>query len=98
VSERKQRHAKQLHEFDFPKAKRLYSVFSALRPIYPRDYLCLFDSLAFLEFLSAYGLFPTWVFAVTSDPFTAHCWVQQGDVVLNDSVERASGYVPIMTV
>ncbi len=98
VYERKQKHATQRKHFDFSEARRLYSAFAALRPFYPRDYLCLFDSLAFLEFLCGYGLFPAWVFGVTSDPFKAHCWVQQGEVVLNDSVERAGAYVPIMTV
>jgi hypothetical protein len=66
--------------------------------IYPRDYLCLFDSLALIEFLAHHGLFPTWVFGVTSDPFLAHCWVQEGDTLMNDTVEHVGPFVPLMTV
>ena len=92
------RNAQRGQHFDFRKAGRLIHAFTILRPSYPRDYLCLFDSLALLEFLSAYRLFPTWVFGVSSDPFAAHCWVQQDGVALNDTIERISTYVPIMTV
>jgi hypothetical protein len=84
--------------FDIVKASRLIRQFNVLRPFYPRDYLCLFESLALIEFLALHRLFPDWVFGVTSDPFMAHCWVQDGDRLLNESVERASAYVPIMTI
>ena len=76
----------------------LLFIFNALRPIYPRDYLCLFDSLALIEFLAQYGLFPRWVFGVSADPFCAHCWVQDGGFVMNDTLERVFRYQPIMSV
>jgi hypothetical protein len=79
-------------------ADKLVDAFNVLRPLYPRDYLCLFDSLALIEFLAHYGLLPTWVFGVTSDPFLAHCWVQDGDTVMNDTVEHVGPFVPLMTV
>jgi hypothetical protein len=72
--------------------------FGALRPYYPRPYLCLFDSLALLNYAARFGLFPTWVFAVRMDPFAAHCWVQDGSRVLNDTVEHVREYTPIMSV
>ena len=59
---------------------------------------CLHDSLALLEFLARYGLYPDWVFGVQTRPFAAHCWVQQDGVVLNDSLEHVIGYTPIMVV
>ena len=37
-----------------------------------------------------------WVFAVKGAPFAAHCWIQLGDIVLNDSVENVRAYTPIM--
>ena len=74
----------------------LVAVFHHLRPLYGRKYHCLFDSLALLEFLARYRCFPHWVFAVRSAPFAAHCWVQHGDCVLNDTVENVRGYTPIM--
>jgi hypothetical protein len=76
----------------------LVEIFDHLRPYFPRDYLCLFDSLALVNFLARYGRFPQWVFGVRSDPFSAHCWVQQDSCVLNDSMEHVQTYVPIMSV
>lgn len=74
------------------------AAFNALRLWYPRTYLCLFDSLALLEFLAWQDIYPRWVFGVTADPFLAHCWLQEGSTVLNDSLNRVSGYTPIMSV
>jgi hypothetical protein len=59
---------------------------------------CLYDSLALLEFLARYRIYPDWVFGVQTRPFAAHCWVQQGDIVFNDTVEHVTGYSPIMIV
>ncbi len=73
-------------------------VFLKYRPLFPRDYLCLFDSLALVRFLSGYDLYPDWVFGVQEDPFRAHCWVQAGEVVLNDHLDNVAVYTPIMTV
>lgn len=68
----------------------LTRVFHSLRPLYPRPYLCLFDSLALLEFLAKWRLFPSWVFGVTVDPFEAHCWIQHDTVVLCDTRKFAA--------
>ena len=76
----------------------LFQIFQTLRPIYPRRYLCLFDSLALLHFLARYRQFPRWVYGVKLKPFRAHCWVQAGDVVVNDIVDNVRGYTPIMSV
>jgi hypothetical protein len=76
----------------------LVSQFNRLRPIYPRNYLCLFDSLALIRFLARHHMHSDWVFGVSADPFYAHCWVQQGDLLLNDIPERISRYRPIMVI
>jgi hypothetical protein len=78
--------------------RHLVAAFNALRLWYPRAYLCLFDSLALLEFLARQDIYPRWTFGVTADPFQAHCWLQDGSTVLNDSLSRVSGYTPIMSV
>lgn len=83
-------------EFTF--TSDLAAIFQHLRPYYPRKYLCLYDSLALLEFLAGYDIFPEWVFGVTAEPFNAHCWVQDNHRVLNDSVEFVRGFTPIMVV
>ena len=79
-------------------ALRLVGVFKSLRPLYPRPYLCLFDSLALLEFLAAYRFFPRVVFGVVADPFQAHCWLQEGATVFNDDLERVGRYRPILSI
>lgn len=72
--------------------------FNMLRPMFPRNYLCLFDSFALVEFLARYDLFPDWVFGVREDPFSAHCWVQNDGSVLNDRLDRITLFTPIMIV
>lgn len=76
----------------------LVEIFNCLRPYYIRRYLCLYDSLALIEFLALYQLFPRWVFGVTAEPFNAHCWVQERDQVLNDTVEYVRSFTPIMAI
>lgn len=77
---------------------RLARRFSEYRPYFPRDYLCLYDSLALVYYLALHDLYPMWVFGVCEEPFYAHCWVQAGTVVLNDYCERVSRYTPVMSV
>jgi Transglutaminase-like superfamily len=79
-------------------ALRLVGAFKSLRPLYPRPYLCLFDSLALLEFLAGYHFFPRVVFGVVADPFQAHCWLQEGATVFNDDLERVGRYRPILSI
>jgi hypothetical protein len=82
--------------FDPQRGRSLITSFNDLRLFYARPYVCLFDSLALINFLARYGLYPDWVFGVSADPFEAHCWVQAGNVVLNDTLERVSAFTPIM--
>jgi Transglutaminase-like superfamily len=84
--------------WDPVKSRALIGDFAALRFIFPRSYLCLFDSLALIHFLAAYDQFPTWVFGVDAEPFTAHCWLQEGCILLNDTLANVSRYTPIMAV
>jgi hypothetical protein len=98
VQRRKQSASVTSAPFDFRKARVLLAQFDALRPFFPRKYLCLFDSFALLEFLSRFDLYPTWVFAVIPEPFEAHCWLQQGDVVINDDVAEVTKFNPIMAI
>lgn len=72
--------------------------FRLIRPWYPRDYLCLFDSLGLTLFLLRRGIRARWIFGVREDPFAAHCWVQYGGVVLNEYLDRTRLYTAIMAV
>jgi hypothetical protein len=81
-----------------PRLSTLIAAFQTLRPLYPRSYLCLFDSLALLEFLAGYRFLPRVVFGVVADPFEAHCWLQDGSTVINDDLERVRKYKQILSM
>jgi hypothetical protein len=98
VRERKSRNAGRAGPLDLERARSLVAAFERLRLFYPRPYLCLFDSLALIHFLARFQVYPDWVFGVSADPFEAHCWVQAGSLVLNDTMERVSSFTPIMYV
>lgn len=72
--------------------------FAIARRHVPIEPICLLDSLALLRFLSRRGLPTNIVFGVTSEPFTAHCWVQAGDIVLNETLSDANAHTPIRMV
>lgn len=98
IRARKRRATERAAPLEMDAIERLVLIFQHLRPFYSRPYLCLYDSLALLEFLAMYGVYPSWIYGVTAEPFYAHCWVQEGDVTFNEAVEVARGYTPIMVV
>jgi hypothetical protein len=84
---------------DAERARKLVEAFGRYRVfLFSSKNECLYDSLALLEFLAGYGIYPDWVFGVQTRPFAAHCWVQHGELVFNDTVEHVTGYTPIMVV
>jgi hypothetical protein len=87
-----------LDHMELEKARHLTAIFNRLRSLFPANYLCLFDSLALIEFLARYEIFPTWVFGVRLEPWAAHCWIQQGQFAFNEGVEEAASYTPIMAI
>ena len=72
--------------------------FNHWRPFFPRDYLCLFDSLALFDLLIRRGVRVDWVYGVQAEPFEAHCWLQTGDLLVNDTLERTAPFMPILVV
>lgn len=71
-------------------------VFRTLWPWSPVQGACLFQALVLRLFLRRGGVGCAWVFGVRTWPFSAHCWLQSGDLVLNDLAERVGAYRPIM--
>ncbi len=59
---------------------------------------CLPRSLALSSTLAAVGDATFVVLGVSLHPFRAHCWVQHGETVLNDSIEEVLRYTPILVV
>lgn len=72
--------------------------FQLARLCVPFETSCLLDSLAMTRFLAKRSIYANVVFAVTTNPFSAHCWAQAGDLVLNDTVGNASNHTPIRIV
>lgn len=79
------------------RARQTVLAFVRLRPLgfAARDG-CLFDSLTLIRFLAFEHLYPCWVIGVRTNPFGAHSWVQQGDLIYNDLPERVRKFTPIL--
>jgi len=99
IRRRKERVRSRAGSLDAERARKLVEAFTRYRIfLFSSKNECLYDSLALIEFLARYEIYPDWVFGVQTRPFAAHCWVQHGDIVFNDTVEHVSGYTPIMVV
>lgn len=70
--------------------------FQAWLPWAPFQGLCLYRSFMLLRHLRRRGHDALWLFGVRTWPFEAHCWLQVGDMVLDDSADRISAYTPIL--
>lgn len=70
--------------------------FHRYRRLVPLAALCLPDTIAFLRFAARRRCFPHLVFGVEAWPFAAHCWAQAGDCVLNDALDHARAFAPIL--
>lgn len=65
------------------------------RRFIPIENNCLLDSISMMVFLARRGLHANIVFGVTDDPFSAHCWLQSHDFVLNDALGNVRAYTVI---
>lgn len=85
--------------FELDRARVRMAIFNRVRPLLYGEYdACLFTSLAAREFLARDRIFPRLVLGVTVNPFKAHCWLQHGNVVLNDAPAYVLEYGPILAI
>lgn len=70
--------------------------FEKARRYLPFDRSCLRDSFALLDFLRHLPARPRIVFGVRTDPFRAHCWIQHEGLLLNEVVDLANLFTPIL--
>lgn len=75
---------------------RLVSTFERVLPWLPFQGVCLYRAFLLRRVLRWRGHRTRWMFGVRTWPFLAHCWLQVGDVVLDDAAERLSAFSPIM--
>lgn len=59
---------------------------------------CLVRSLSLARHLWSRKCNAQLVIAVKADPFAAHCWVQLGDQLLNEDLDIAAAFEPILVV
>lgn len=77
---------------------QLVATFERVLPWLPFQGVCLYRSFLLLRVLRWRGHDARWVFGVRTWPFNAHCWLQVGDVALDDTADRLAGLTPIMVV
>ncbi|NKJ00382.1 lasso peptide biosynthesis B2 protein [Novosphingobium sp. SG707] len=73
----------------------LVAAFDLAGLILSRADRCLERSLVMRDLLELSGHRADLVLGVATRPFGAHCWVQQGDLLIGDSIERVSFFQPI---
>lgn len=96
---RRQRAGVAGRELDRNTAQRLLFHYGSLRTFFISTHnACILECIVLLELFAHYGIYPEWLFGVKTRPFIAHCWLQHEQLVLNDTMDRVSGYRPIMAV
>jgi hypothetical protein len=81
-----------------PEVERLVAAFERILPWLPFQEVCLYRAFLLKRVLRWRGHSARWVFGVRTWPFQAHCWLQIGDVVLDDAADRLAGFTPIMEI
>ncbi|WP_245829527.1 lasso peptide biosynthesis B2 protein [Novosphingobium mathurense] len=74
----------------------LAGAFRRVQLLMGKDGNCLPHTLAFVWLSRRLGYTPRLVIGVRINPFGAHCWCQDGPVVLNDHFENVRTYQPIL--
>ncbi|CAM2893504.1 lasso peptide biosynthesis B2 protein [Brevundimonas diminuta] len=74
------------------------AAFRASAKYFPSDQKCLRRSIALARYARRHGHDVTLYIGVKLQPFAAHCWVQDGAIVLNDSIDEVRRFTPIMAV
>lgn len=78
--------------------RRFAATFERAIPWLPRQEACLHRAFLLFSLLARHGVACDWVFGVRTWPFLAHCWIQVGEVVVGDDLERVRRYTPILVV
>lgn len=76
-------------------AVRLARIFERAAIWLPVPSKCVVRSFLLLRLLQRSGCNAAWIFGVRTWPFGAHCWLQLGDLALDDAPERLQSYEPI---
>lgn len=80
------------------KAGLVAEAFARTGPFFPTDDRCLSISIAIMMAMLDRGIPATLVIGVRTAPFSAHCWVQLDALLVNDDLETARSFSPILAV
>lgn len=86
------------YPLDLDRACSLAKGFNRARANVPVKPVCLPDSMALMSFLARHRVGANLVIGVRLNPFGAHCWVQAGDLLLNETTDMAARYQPIRVI
>ncbi|HKX77531.1 MAG TPA: lasso peptide biosynthesis B2 protein [Novosphingobium sp.] len=86
------------HDDDVMAADRLAAAFRRASVLIRVEGNCLPRTLAFVWLARRRRCNANLVIGVRINPFSAHCWAQAGDVVLNDRLDRANLFKPILHI
>jgi len=99
VQRRKEQEARRARVLDIDAVRQLMAVHFVLQPVfYEAKDACLRNSLTMIEFLARHHVYPTLAFGVKAQPFSAHCWVQEGSTLLSDPIDHVRTFTPIMVI
>ena len=87
------------YRFNLENVARQVYAFRSIRPYFflAKDH-CLIHALTLIDYLAHNGEFPSWVFGVSMDPWTAHTWVQHEDFLLDCTPENVCSLEPILSI
>lgn len=77
------------------RAAAIAASFADRHRFFPAKRRCVPDSLALAAILWGRGCAAEVYFGVRLDPFAAHCWVQQGDLLLSDPLDSIAEFTPV---
>jgi hypothetical protein len=78
-------------------AAQLTEIYRRLRPLlFSRTDRCLLDSLSLINFLRRYRVRASWRFGVRLQPFKAHAWVQDDQIVFDDMAANIHSFTVIL--
>lgn len=78
--------------------RELAHLYDQSRLLYlPADH-CLVRALTYYSHAASIGYRVRLVFGVQLHPFSAHCWIEHGDLILDDSVEHVARFKPILVL
>ncbi len=97
IKRRKGRRAMQAFQTSGDLPRDLSAYLRSRRAISVQD-KCLRTSVGLIDFLARRDCFPCLVIGVRMYPFASHAWVQDGLMVLNDTVDQVAPYTPIVVI